>query len=485
MFAPRTIFSRLMLTGFVVIFLCVGLLFGISSLSIRDNEINARLAALTTQAQDIADLAVQRALSERRLYFGDAEALRTLLEKKLRSLYEVYDAYSLIVDTKGNVTSYFLSIIQEHQELASNFDSTLITENLLRVLNGETISNYYRSSQGPMLTVAIPIQFSSRTIGAVYIQTAAQSIQASFLPLAWRIGVGAAIIYAVTVLGFWFISKRLTSPLQNMALAAKSLARGEFQVEIKGEGTTEIEDMALAFNSMAQSLSVVEQTRKDFIANISHELSSPITSIHGFVEGILDGTIPEDEQKKYLTIVKNESIRLNTLVRQLLDLSKMESGQTLHKTTFDIHECIRRVIITKINALEQKSLGLSLDFDEKPLYVFADQDSIEQVLINLIDNAIKYTPDNGEIHIQTKTLDTHAEITVRDNGIGILSEDAPHIFDRFYMAEKAHTSGAGTGLGLAISKKIIDNHQQNIYLLEQSQGTAMRFTLALAKGGIQ
>jgi two-component system sensor histidine kinase ResE len=183
--------------------------------------------------------------------------------------------------------------------------------------------------------------------------------------------------------------------------------------------------------------------------------------------------------------VKNESIRLNTLVRQLLDLSKMESGQTLHKTTFDIHECIRRVIITKINALEQKSLGLSLDFDEKPLYVFADQDSIEQVLINLIDNAIKYTPDNGEIHIQTKTLDTHAEITVRDNGIGILSEDAPHIFDRFYMAEKAHTSGAGTGLGLAISKKIIDNHQQNIYLLEQSQGTAMRFTLALAKGGIQ
>ncbi len=484
MLAPRSTFSRLMLAGFVIIFLCVGLLFGLSYLSIRDNETNARLAALTTQAQDIADLAVQRAISERKLYFGDAEALNTLLEKKLRSLYEVYDAYSLIIDTKGNLTSYFLSILEEHQELVSTFDSTIIASNLRKVLQGETLTDYYHSAQGPMLTVAMPIEFLSRPIGAVYIQTAAQSIRANYIPLAWRIGIGAAVIYAVTVLVFWLISKRLTAPLQDMAQAARSLSHGEFQVEIKGKGTAEMQDMAHAFNSMAKSLSSVEQTRRDFIANISHELSSPITSIHGFVEGILDGTIVQDEQEKYLTIVKDETSRLNSLVKQLLKLSKMENVQELHMTSFDIHECIRRVIITKISLVEEKSLNLLLDFDEKPLYVYADKDSIEQVLINLIDNAIKYTPQEGEIHIQTKVVESAAHIIVRDNGIGILPEDAPYIFDRFYMAEKAHTAGSGTGLGLAITKKIIDNHQQTIYLLEQNEGTAICFTLALSKGEI-
>ena len=204
-----------------------------------------------------------------------------------------------------------------------------------------------------------------------------------------------------------------------------------------------------------------------------------MTSIQGFVQGILDGTVEKDVQRKYLQIVLDETKRLSKLVSGLLNLSRMESDQTrLDKSAFDIHELIRQVLITKMSAIEEKRHELHLDFRDVPLYVDANRDAIEQVLINLIDNAIKYTPPRGQITIASKEANENTiAVAITDNGIGILPEDAAHIFERFYVAEKSHTSGKGTGLGLAISRKIMEKHGQHIRLVPSLQGTTFEFTL--------
>jgi len=211
---------------------------------------------------------------------------------------------------------------------------------------------------------------------------------------------------------------------------------------------------------------------------VSHELRSPMTSMQGFLQGMLDGTIPLGDQRQYMQIVLDETRRLSKLVGSLLNLSRLENGETpLAMSHFDVHETIRRVIIANMTQLDEKQLELSLSFEDEPMYVHADQDQIEQVLINLLSNAIKYTPDGGHIAIDTRQKERITTLIVRDSGPGILPEDAPYVFDRFYKADKAHTVGKGTGLGLAICKRIMERHGQTIRLLPADTGAAFECTL--------
>ena len=468
----RSTLFRLMAAGLAIVFLCVGLLFGLAVWSIRDNEIAALTSALTTQAEDIGALAAAEAV-------GRVPAIRTLLSDKARKLYEAYDAYLLIVDKYGNVVSYMLTILDENRELRGSFDSAFIADNLVRVLTGETVAVTSTSAQAPMFTVAVPIRDAGSVIGAVYIQTAEQNIRNAYRPLAARIGAGAGVILAVAALVMWLVNRYLTDPLRAMASAAESWARGRFDARIEGRGTREMRELSQAFNGMADSLERVEQTRRDFLANVSHELKSPLTGMHGFVSGMLDGTISEGDRDRYLLIVRDETTRLTALVNQLLSLSKMEGG-TMQMTVFDAHECIRRVMAVLSARMESKSQTLRLDFSDEPLNVRADRDAVEQVLTNLVDNAIKYTPSGGTIAISTERGEKRHTVCVSDDGIGISAEDAPHIFERFYMADKAHTAGQGTGLGLAITKQIIDNHGESIWLIPSDKGARIAFTLAAA-----
>lgn len=475
-------FYYLMRSNVLIVLLCSALLFSLTFYTVRTVQIENRMDALSSKAQDIAGLAsllmVQQ--SDPLLSFGSSPVKR-LLEEKMRTLYQEYAAYCLIVDRTGQITTYFLSILDEHQELKTNFDATNIVSTLQKVLGGENVTTQNNTASGPMFTVAVPMRYNQRVLGAVYIQTAAQTVHEAYQGLGLTIGISAILISLLAALYSWRFNKRLTDPLTQMAGAAREVASGHFGRQVDESGTREMIELSGAFNLMSRQLEETEQTRRDFLANVSHELSSPITNIQGFVQGVLDGTIEKQDEHKYLGIVLDETKRISKLVSGLLSLSKMESEHALHYTVFDIHELIRRVAITKMNALEEKKHELNLSFDESPLYVHADRDSIEQVIINLMDNAIKYTPSHGEIAIQTEEQAKLVAVTLRDNGIGILPEDAPHIFDRFYMAEKAHTSGKGTGLGLAICQKILEKHGQRIALLPTDHGTAFQFTLEKAK----
>lgn len=225
--------------------------------------------------------------------------------------------------------------------------------------------------------------------------------------------------------------------------------------------------------------------RKDFVANVSHELRSPLTSITGFVQGMLDGTIPESEYKKYLEIVLAESQRLSRLTKEMLDLTRIESGNMpLHKTVFDINELIRRVIITKENALENKQLDLNIAFKEEKINVYADQGGIEQVLVNLLDNAIKFTPPGGEISISSCIKEGRAAVAIKDTGAGIKQDILPHIWERFYTENKSRTGSKGVGLGLSIVKRIMVQHGQDITAQsKEGEGSTFTFTLELAPKG--
>ena len=211
---------------------------------------------------------------------------------------------------------------------------------------------------------------------------------------------------------------------------------------------------------------------------MSHELRSPITSIRGFAEGMADGVIPEEERPRYLRLVAEESRRLSGLIDDLLVLSRLERDDAKpDMTTFDVNEMLRRAVIRRMNDLEARKIDVSCEFEEDSCMVRADSDRIEQVVINLLDNAIKFTPEGGKISLETGTQDGTVQVTVRDSGSGVAPEDREKIFDRFFTADRAHTAGKGTGLGLSICKRIMEMHGQGIRLLDTDEGAAFRFTL--------
>jgi signal transduction histidine kinase len=235
---------------------------------------------------------------------------------------------------------------------------------------------------------------------------------------------------------------------------------------------------------MADELNTLEQARRSFVANVSHELRSPLTSMRGFLDAMQDGTITGEEVPHYLGIVIEENNRMIHMVNGLLDLARIESGQyELNLDVFDINELIRRTLITFETRIGEKRLDVQADLSEDQCFVEADKSQIAQVLRNLIDNAIKFSPEGAPLFVLTASDKNKVTVSVRDSGCGISEADIPYIFDRFYKAEKAHTpkSHTGTGLGLSIVKHIIDLHKQSITVESKpGEGTAFTFTLKKA-----
>ena len=221
--------------------------------------------------------------------------------------------------------------------------------------------------------------------------------------------------------------------------------------------------------------------RRDFVANVSHELKTPMTNISGYIAGILDETIPPEKHKHYLSIVMEETYRLNRLVNDLLDLAKMESGEMrLNYQVFDINELIRRCVIKLENMLVKKDLEVEADFAQEETPVNADKDAIERVFINLLHNAVKFTPEGGKITIRTVLKKDRVIVSITDTGVGIEKEELSVIWDRFHKADKSRGKDkTGTGLGLAIVKNIINEHNQEVHVeSELGKGSTFSFTLS-------
>lgn len=289
-------------------------------------------------------------------------------------------------------------------------------------------------------------------------------------------------VLAAVLTTYWFTGS-IVRPFRQVNEIVQQYSKGEYNVRIPISDTQEATQLALSFNAMADQLNDLENTRRSFVANVSHELRSPLTSMRGFLEAMQDGTIEPSERDQYIDIVLSETKRMTTMVNDLLDLARIESGKTaLNLEIFDINELIRRTLITFEARISEQKMDVDIRFATEQCFVEADSAQISQVLRNLIDNAIKYSGGSTQIRLSTYTLRREVFVTVQDFGRGIPEEDTPHIFDRFYKVEKAHTPReGGTGLGLSIVKKIIDQHGQRISVKSAlGKGTTFTFTLRRA-----
>lgn len=284
------------------------------------------------------------------------------------------------------------------------------------------------------------------------------------------------------LIAVYFISERLVSPIRAMSRAAKEFAAGHFDVRVPVNGNDEVAELSEAFNNMANSLQHSEETKQIFLSNVSHDLRTPMTTISGFIDGILDGAIPPEKHQYYLGVIASEVRRLSRLVSTLLDITKIQAGERkFNMAPFDICEQAREIIISSEQRLEEKKLDVQFDADRDNMYVNADRDAIHQILYNICDNAIKFSKEGGVYDISIRESGNKVVISVYNEGDGIPEEDLPYVFDRFYKSDKSRgLDKTGVGLGLYIARTIIEAHKEKIWV-ESEYGKWCKFTFTLPK----
>ena len=288
-------------------------------------------------------------------------------------------------------------------------------------------------------------------------------------------------VMLAAVIAIYFVTERIIRPLKNMTVAVKKFGKGDFSTRVTVYGKDEVAELGNAFNSMADSLESLEKMRNSFLANISHDLRTPMTTISGFIDGITSGAIPPEKHEYYLNIISAEVHRLSRLVSQILDVSRLESGdRKFNKEDFDITEVARLILISFESKIDSKRLDVVFDVEDEELFAFADKDAIYQVLYNLCHNAIKFSKEGGEFRISIKRAPQRKLlISVFDEGQTLSDEESKLIFERFYKTDTSRgLDKSGVGLGLYISKTIIDAHEEDIFVSsEGGRGCRISFTI--------
>ena len=289
-------------------------------------------------------------------------------------------------------------------------------------------------------------------------------------------------ITIVSLIAIYGVSYYTMKPLRDIGRAAKSFSRGKYDIRVKVRGNDELAELADSFNKMATAIQSKDEMQKNFLSNVSHDLKTPMTTIAGFIDGILDGAIPPEKEEYYLNIIKNEVKRLSRLVTSLLDISRLQSGERKFEFKhFNMSELVRQTVLSFEKTLEEKNLDVEVDMDDFDMMAYGDKDAINQVVYNFCHNAIKFSNDGAKYKVSLKYQDDKTIIfKMYNEGIGISSEDLPFVFDRFYKSDKSRgLDKTGTGLGLFIAKTIVDAHGQSIKAeSEFGKWCEMSFTIA-------
>lgn len=296
----------------------------------------------------------------------------------------------------------------------------------------------------------------------------------------------AFVVVLLSALGALAYADRSSRPLREMAKAANDFGHGNLEARVRVEDSysEETRDLAVAFNNMASSLQKSEYQRQEFVANVSHELKTPMTTISGYVDGILDGTIPPERQNHYLQIVSDETKRLSRLVRSMLEISQLQDEKGMpdeKKMNFDMEECAGLALVNFEKKINDKHINVQVDMPEHPVYTFANQDAVTQVVYNLVDNAVKFCPEGGTLGLTIKEGGGKAYVSVSNDGETIPAEELPLVFDRFHKLDKSRSKNRdGWGLGLYIVKTIVCSHGENISVTSRDGKTEFTFTMPLA-----
>ena len=353
-----------------------------------------------------------------------------------------------------------------------------------RILDGQrdvsvAVSSLYGDRR---IAVATPIKDGFGRVSGILLVSMESSNAMELSAKALRIFIVSALaVLGAAVLATPFLTRRETRPIQNLATAAREIAHGNLETRVPtGNSNEEIEELSVAFNNMAVSLRHAETVRQEFVANVSHELKTPMTTISGYLDGMLDGTIPPEKHGYYMELVSTEVRRLSRLVRNMLDVSRLrDQGIPADKMgEFDICETAGQALLSFEQRINKKNLEVDVQFPDVGLSVYGANDLITQVLYNLIDNAVKFADTEGILSIHIQRQGAKAVVTVGNTGPTIPPAELPLVFDRFHKTDKSRsTDRDGAGLGLYIVKTIILAHGQDVYVTSREGRTEFTFTL--------
>lgn len=468
----NSLFSKMVITYTIIITVSFTILAAFLSFWFQDYYIKTKSEELTTQINIMQGVASE---------YLEGNITYEELEEKIKYMSSYIGDDIVLVDENGYVYSStsvkYSSLMGKqiyHGDIANiNSDSYI-----------QAINNYGVYINENIYIMVEPLLNSVGDVnGAALISTSTTTLNKSLsnvYQIIWFSAVMAVIASCIVI--YYFSQKIIVNPLSEMSQVARKIAQGDVDKRVEIHSQDEMEEFADAFNTMADSLQTVEQNRREFISNVSHELRSPMTSIKGFIGGILDDVIPEEKYKYYLKLAYEEIQRLTRLINDLLDLSAVESGTfKLNLEPIDINEVIRISILRNEGRIKDKNLNVQVFLEGSDLIVLADDDKITQVVTNLLDNAIKYGDADGEIKISSSTKGKKAYITIYDKGPKIDETDIRHIWDRFYKVDKSRTQKVSTGLGLSIVKKIINLQDEEIWVENKEEGVEFGFTLPIAK----
>ena len=335
--------------------------------------------------------------------------------------------------------------------------------------------------------VSMPIldSASQQPVGLVIVSTPVSKALSLLDKMADTYVLVSVLVVLLSVVVITVLARKQSSPLQDMAKAASAFGHGQLdaRVTIDESSPREVQALALAFNNMASSLQKSEYQRQEFVANVSHELKTPMTSISGYVDGMLDGTIPPERHEHYMRLVSQETKRLSRLVRSMLDISRMHNQEGIAAESmvrFDLCECVGQALLTFEQKITDKDLRVEVSFPEHSVYTIANKDAITQVVYNLVDNAVKFCPDGGNLTVAIREGDEKLYTTVGNDGQTIPPEELPLVFDRFHKLDKSRAENRdGWGLCLYIVKTLIGHHGEDISVTSQEGKTEFTFTLPL------
>ena len=442
---------------------------------------NERFSSMQIRAAQVAQF-VSENYEENKGEYIESDSI----SKSFTIMASVSEADVLLTHPNGEIA--YAATFQKGEEEQSRIASELIGKSVGEASLKLTEDGMYKSvgklndlySQRAFV-VGVPIETELGKIGGIFIISPISDLGLYLQDVFRMFLLGSC--FAV-IISFWisyYSTEALVRPLSAMAKAVNSFAKGDFSVRVPVEGDEEVEQLAKAFNQMAESLALQEQSGRTFVANVSHELKTPMMTIGGFIDGVLDGTIPQERSAHYLKIVSDEIHRLSRMVVSMLNMSRIEAGEMkLNPTQVDLGEVIVRTVIGFERKIEEKNIEIE-GLDSEKIYVEADNDLVSQIAYNLIENAVKFTPDGGTISVIYNAKGKMVTTSIRNTGAGIPKEELTHLFDRFYKSDRSRSvDKSGVGLGLHIVKSLVHLHGGEVSVASE-QGEYTEFTFTLPK----
>ncbi|WP_432665771.1 ATP-binding protein [Wukongibacter baidiensis] len=464
----KSIFNKLLITNLIIIVCIISILSLILSAVYRVHIFNEKEESLNFVA-----IKVQEVVND----FNNKDLSKKELEAYLNSLGYITD--SSIYLLKLNKESLENP---ESLEQANEFMEGYLIDDLKKILDDNVVfrkKHYSKELDTFLVFLGVPLKVNSEISGTILIFSPVNQITSNITRMNLIIWSTALIAMILSGIFIYINSLRISRPIKRIDAAAKKIASGEETEDLVVSSQDEIGQLALTFNYMKNKLSEIESMRREFIANVSHDLKTPLTSINGFIEGMIDGVIGPDEYNESFKIIKDETSRLMKLTNDILQLSKIQSGALrLLKEDLHLRNLLEDIASSAVMGLNDKEASIDINCDND-LMLYADKDRLKQILINLISNSIKYSLDKVNIIISVIDKEKYVEFKIIDNGIGIDEENLKLIFEKFYRVDKSrYSKTGGTGLGLSIVKNLIELHEGKIDVSsEVGKGTEISFTI--------